>query len=131
MVSFMPFAKSLAVLGFIALMAACGAGGGSGAASGEMGDIVDDGSVGGISEVPNPTPQMAKVSGTPLETLQHGHSTYMLTCAQCHEYMLPKHFFEDELEDAMPKMIKHAGLGQAEEDAVLAYLLAVKKVEGS
>jgi hypothetical protein len=74
---------------------------------------------------------MAKVSGTPLETLQHGHSTYMLTCAQCHQYMLPEDFFEDELEDAMPKMIKHAGLGQAEEDAVLAYLLAVKKVEGS
>ncbi|MFC7338940.1 hypothetical protein ACFQY0_17215 [Haloferula chungangensis] len=127
----MPFLKFLAAWVFVSLLMSCGAGGGAGAASGEMGDIQDDGAVGGISEVPNPSPQMAKASGTPLETLQIGHSTYMLTCAQCHEYMLPENFFEDELEDAMPTMIKHAGLGQTEEDAVLDYLLAVKKVEGS
>ena len=71
----MPFANFLALLACLSLLAACGSGSTS-AARGEMGDIVDDGAVGGISEVPNPSPEMAKVSGTPLDQLQHGHSTY-------------------------------------------------------
>lgn len=131
MLSVMSIPKLLALLGLMSLLVACGTGGGAGAASGEMGDIEDDGAVGGISEVPNPSPAMAKASGTPLDQLQHGHSTYMLQCGQCHEYMIPKNLFEDEWEDAMPKMIKHAGLQSSDEDAVLAYVLAVKKLEGS
>jgi len=112
------------------LLASCAPGAG-GAARGEMGDLpADDGGVGGISEVPNPTPAMARASGTPLERLQRGHVTYMLKCGECHEYMLPENLFEDEWEDAMPKMIRHAGLGSADEQAVLDYVLAVKKMEG-
>ncbi|BCX47549.1 hypothetical protein HAHE_14570 [Haloferula helveola] len=119
----------LSVLSSILALAACAPGGG--AASGSMGDLPeDDGAVGGISEVPNPTPEMAKASGTSLDTLQHGHSTYMLQCGQCHDYMLPKNLFEDEWEDAVPEMIKHAGLQPADEKAVLSYVLAVKKVKG-
>ncbi|WP_353568760.1 hypothetical protein [Haloferula sargassicola] len=92
-----------------------------------MGDIqTEDGSVGGISEVPNPSPEMAKASGTPLETLQHGHVIYMLKCGECHAYQLPKDLFIDEWEDAMPKMITHAGLDKEDEKAVLAYVVAVK-----
>ncbi len=92
-----------------------------------MGDLPeDDGTVGGISEVPNPSPEMARRSGTSLETLQRGHSTYMLKCAECHDYMIPEDLFVDEWEDAMPTMISHAGLESADEKAVLAYVLAVK-----
>jgi len=127
----MPFSKLLVMLGFVSLCVACGTGGGAGAARGKMGDIEDDGAVGGISEVPNPSPAMAKASGTPLEQLQHGHSTYMLQCGQCHAYMIPKDLFEDEWEDALPKMIKHAGLQSSDEHAVLSYVLGVKKLEGS
>lgn len=115
---------------FGAAVIGCTAGVGAGAASGEMGDIEDDGSVGGISEVPNPTAQMAKASGTPLDELQRGHSIYMLQCGQCHNYMIPEDLFEDEWEDAMPTMIRHAGMNSEDEKAVLAYVLAVKKVEG-
>ena len=105
---------------------ACTAGGG--ASTGSMGDLpADEPAVGGISEVPNPTPAMAKASGTPLEELQRGHVTYMLKCGECHVYMLPKDLFEDEWEDAVPQMIAHAGLKSADEQAVLAYVLAVKK----
>lgn len=105
--------------------------GAGGASSGSMGDLpADDGAVGGISEVPNPSPEMAKVSGTSLETLQHGHVTYMLKCGECHAYQIPEHLFVDEWEDAMPKMIRHAGLQSADEKAVLAYVLAVKKMKG-
>ena len=81
---------------------------------------------GGISEVPNPTPAMAKKSGTSLEKLQHGHVTYMLKCGECHAYKIPKDLDVDEWEDAMPKMIRHAGLAPDDEKAVLAYVIAVK-----
>lgn len=113
--------------GFMALvLAGCAAGGGAGAGSGEMGDLPDEEpTVGGISEVPNPTPEMAKASGTSLETLQRGHVTYMLKCGECHTYMLPEDLFVDEWEDAMPTMISHAGLASADEKAVLAYVVAV------
>lgn len=101
---------------------------GGGAASGQMGDLPeDDPAVGGISEVPNPTPEMASASGTPLETLQRGHVIYMLNCGECHTYMLPEDLFVDEWQDAIPDMITHAGLAPADEKAVLAYVLAVKK----
>lgn len=110
----------------------CVPSGGAGAASGQMGDLgSDDGAVGGISEVPNPSPQMAQVSGKPLEQLQRGHSTYMLKCGECHAYMLPENLFEDEWQDAVPEMIGHAGLDPSLEQDVLAYVLAVKKLEGS
>lgn len=109
------------------MMTACVPGAG-GAGSGAMGDLTtEDPAEGGISEVPNPTPAMAKASGTSLETLQRGHVTYMLKCGECHNYMLPDNLFEDEWEDAMPKMISHAGLESADEKAVLSYVLAVKK----
>ena len=53
----------------------------SSCASGPSGDIEATGEVevGGISEVPNPSPDMAKKSGTSLETLERGHAVYMLT----------------------------------------------------
>ena len=85
---------------------------------------------GGISEVPNPTPAMAAKSKTPLATLQSGHSTYMLQCGQCHNYMIPAKVDVEDWEDAMPKMIRHAGLAPEDEKAVLSYVLAVKAQGG-
>lgn len=114
------------LLAAISLFSACGPG--TGASSGQMGDLGgDEPAEGGISEVPNPTPAMAKASGTSLEKLQQGHVIYMLNCGECHVYMLPKDLFEDEWQDAVPEMIAHAGLKSADEQAVLAYVLAVKK----
>lgn len=97
-----------------------------------MGDMAsgDDGSVGGISEVPNPTAEMAKLSGKSLSQLQRGHEVYMLNCGQCHQYQLPEKVDIMDWEDAMPKMISHAGLASADEMAVLAYVKAVKKSKG-
>jgi hypothetical protein len=40
--------------------------------------------------------------------------------------MLPQQVDVDEWQDAMPKMIRHAGLAVEDEKAVLAYVLAVK-----
>jgi len=85
---------------------------------------------GGIKEVPNPNASMAAKSGKPLSQLQHGHVIYMLKCGECHMYQLPQNLDVDEWEDAMPKMIKHAGLESADERAVLDYVVAVKLDRG-
>lgn len=103
-----------------------------GAGGGNMGDMAsdDDGAVGGISEVPNPDAKMAKLSGTSLDRLQRGHEVYMLKCGECHAYQLPEHVDIMDWEDAMPKMIGHAGLPKSDEKAVLDYVIAVKKQKG-
>lgn len=90
----------------------------------------DDGSVGGISEVPNPSPAMAGASGKPIARLQRGHEIYMLKCGECHEYQLPERVDIEDWEDALPQMIRHAGLPPADEGAVLDYVVAVKKQKG-
>lgn len=99
---------------------------------GSMGDMDanEDGAVGGISEVPNPDAGMAKLSGKPLAQLERGHEVYMLKCGECHQYQLPEHVDIMDWEDAMPKMISHAGLPKSDEKAVLDYVIAVKKHKG-
>lgn len=116
-----------------AIHAACSpAGVGSGSSGeGTMGDLVSaDPGVGGISEVPNPSPTMASQSGVPIARLQRGHEVYMLRCGECHEYMLPERVDIMDWEDAIPDMIKHAGLATSDEKAVLDYVIAVKKSKG-
>ena len=99
---------------------------------GAMGDMDggDDGAVGGISEVPNPSDAMAKSSGKTLSQLQRGHEVYMLKCGECHAYQLPEKVDIMDWEDVMPKMIRHAGLPSSDEKAVLDYVIAVKKEKG-
>ena len=119
--------KGLLCILAIALVTACAPTGG-----GPVGDMDggDDGSVGGISEVPNPDAGMAKISGKSLSQLQRGHEVYMLNCGQCHRYQLPEQVDIMDWEDAMPKMIRHAGLTSSDERAVLDYVVAVKKQKG-
>jgi mono/diheme cytochrome c family protein len=98
----------------------------------EMGDIEAGGepAEGGIAEVPNPSASMAKKAGKSLGEIQRGHEVYMLHCGECHKYKLPQDLDIDEWETAVPKMIGHAGLESADEKAVLAYVVAVKKERG-
>jgi len=118
--------KCIFFTGAAVVFAGCAGGGGP---MGDMGGG-DDGSVGGISEVPNPSAEMAKASGKSLEHLQRGHVVYMLNCGQCHAYPLPEQVDIMDFEDVMPKMINHAGLPSADEKAVLDYIVAVKKQKG-
>lgn len=98
----------------------------------EMGDMEAGGepAEGGIVEVPNPSAAMAKKSGKSLPELQRGHEVYMLQCGQCHRYVLPQDLDVDEWQTEVPKMIGHAGLETADEQAVLAYVVAVKTERG-
>ncbi len=109
-------------------MVSCG---GTGTAP-ELGDIPAGGepAEGGIAEVPNPSEAMAKKSGKTLAQIQRGHEVYMLKCGECHMYQLPQNLDVDEWEDAVPKMIKHAGLEPVDEKAVLDYVIAVKTERG-
>jgi hypothetical protein len=109
-------------------LASCG-GAGSGPTLGDI-ETGGDPAEGGISEVPNPNASMVKKSGKSLGQLQRGHEIYMLRCGECHRYQLPQNLDIDEWEDAMPKMIKHAGLESADERAVLDYVVAVKMDRG-
>jgi hypothetical protein len=100
--------------------------------TGPMGDMGggDDGSVGGISEVPSPTAEMAKAAGKNYSQIQRGHEVYMLKCGECHAYQLPEKVDIMDWEDAMPKMIGHAGLPSSDEKAVLDYVKSVKVSKG-
>jgi cytochrome c5 len=97
-----------------------------------MGDLPagSNAEVGGISDIPNPTANMAATSGKPLATLQRGHEIFMLKCGECHYYMMPEKVDIMDWEDTMPEMIRHAGLGRAEEKAVLDYVIAVRAMHG-
>lgn len=100
--------------------------------SGPMGDMEggDDGAVGGISEVPNPTEAMAKAAGKDFAQIQRGHEVYMLKCGECHAYEIPEKVDIMDWEDAIPKMIGHAGLPSSDEKAVLDYVKSVKVSKG-
>ena len=100
--------------------------------SSPMGDMSsgEDGSVGGISEVPNPSAAMAKKSGKALSQLERGHEVYMLKCGECHAYQLPERVDIMDWQDVMPEMIAHAGLATSDEKAVFDYVIAVKKEKG-
>jgi cytochrome c5 len=98
----------------------------------ELGDIEagDEPAEGGIKEVPNPNASMVKKSGKSLGQLQRGHEVYMLKCGECHTYQLPQNLDVDEWQEAVPKMIRHAGLESSDEKAVLDYVVAVKLDRG-
>jgi len=124
--------RLLLLTGWVGFSVVSCAGGGGGGGEGTLGDLPAGGepAEGGISEVPNPSQEMVAKSGKSLEQLQRGHEVYMLKCGECHRYMQPTNLDVDEWEDALPKMIKHAGLGAPEEKAVLDYVIGVKKLEG-
>lgn len=118
---------------FLAFTVSCTETGPSGAAaSGGLGDLPagSDGDVGGISDIPNPSDAMAAKSGKPLGAIQRGHEIFMLKCGECHYYMMPEEVDIMDWEDTMPEMIRHAGLGRAEERAVLDYVVAVRAMHG-
>jgi hypothetical protein len=118
---------SAALLAIVFLARCAGMGGGGGS----MGDLPagDDG-VGGISDVPNPTAAMASKAGKSFDRIQRGHEVFMLKCGECHYYMMPEKVDLMDWEDTMPEMIRHAGLGSAEEKAVLDYVIAVRASHG-
>jgi hypothetical protein len=76
---------------------------------------------------PVPDATMAGRSGTKLDTLQRGHAVYMAQCGRCHEPILPADVSRDDWHVVVPGMSWNAGISEADEQALTAYILAAKK----
>lgn len=76
--------------------------------------------------VPVPTATMAASSGADLAELQKGYGVYMAQCTRCHEPMMPSEVSKEDWHIVTPGMAWNAGISEAEEEAVLKYILAAR-----
>lgn len=76
---------------------------------------------------PVPDAAMASRSGVKYETLQRGHSTYLAHCGRCHQPILPADVSKADWHVVVPGMAWNAGISEADESALSAYILAAKK----
>ena len=78
---------------------------------------------------PAVSPELVRKSPAPQTRLERGYEVHMLKCAKCHAFENPADYGEDELEfDIMPEMARKSKLSDSDADAVLAYLLAARKM---
>ena len=77
---------------------------------------------------PAPTEEMVRVSGVEAETLLRGRGVYLSNCTRCHEPMMPEDVSREDWHVVVPGMAWNAGVSSADEEAVLAYILAAKKL---
>ena len=78
------------------------------------------------SKIPEPTAAMVEKSGYGLEKLKQGRKVYMTECARCHEPMMPSEIAEGDWHVIVPGMAWNAGISEADEDAVLEYIMAAR-----
>ncbi|QTN32725.1 cytochrome c [Akkermansiaceae bacterium] len=76
--------------------------------------------------VPVPTAAMATRSGQELAALQKGYGVYMSQCARCHEPLMPSDVSSEDWHIVTPGMAWNAGISEADEQAVLKYILAAR-----
>ncbi len=78
---------------------------------------------------PPVTPQLVKVSPAPVTELERGFAIHQAKCAKCHPFENPAEYEISELShEIMPIMARKARLDMADSKAVLAYLLAARKL---
>lgn len=76
--------------------------------------------------VPVPTSAMAAKSGDNLAVLQKGYGVYMAQCSRCHEPKMPSEISKADWHIVTPGMAWNAGISEADEEAVLKYILAAR-----
>ena len=76
---------------------------------------------------PIPDATMAGRSGTKYETLQRGHAVYLAHCGRCHELILPGNVSKEDWHVVVPGMSWNAGISEADESALTAYIHAATK----
>ena len=78
---------------------------------------------------PPVSPQLVKTSPAPQSRLERGYQVHQAKCAKCHAFENPADYGVEELTDEiMPVMARKSKLEPADADAVLAYLLAARKL---
>jgi len=80
------------------------------------------------SQPPVPDEAMASAGKSDLATLTRGHSVYMSQCTRCHEAKMPSEISGEDWHVVVPGMAWNASISQADEEAVLAYILAARSV---
>lgn len=75
---------------------------------------------------PVPTEAMAASSGTSGVMLQRGRAVYVTECTRCHEAMMPDDITAEDWHVVLPGMAWNAGISEADEEALEAYIRAVK-----
>lgn len=77
---------------------------------------------------PMPNGRMFEASPSVTAELERGYLLHQQRCAKCHAFENPaKHTPEDLAQRIIPKMAKKAKLSSADQQAVLAYLLAARQ----
>lgn len=78
---------------------------------------------------PPVSPQLVKTSPAPQSRLERGYQLHQAKCAKCHPFEDPAAYGVEELShEIMPDMARKSKLEPADAQAVLAYLLAVRKL---
>jgi hypothetical protein len=73
---------------------------------------------------PEPDARLSVRSGVPQELLQRGHQVYLMQCGRCHDHVLPDDVTRADWHVVLPGMAWNAGLTPADEQAVMAYIMA-------
>lgn len=82
-----------------------------------------------VYTAPAVTAPLVKISSTPKTQLERGYSVHQAKCAKCHPFENPTAYEVDELtHEILPEMARKAKLAPADQQAVLAYLLAVRRI---
>lgn len=78
------------------------------------------------SKAPAPTAQMSEKSGEELAVLERGYRVYNAQCTRCHEAIMPADISSKEWHVLTPGMAWNAGISEADEAALLKYILAAR-----
>jgi mono/diheme cytochrome c family protein len=76
------------------------------------------------TNIPIPDLKMANESGHDLASLQRGHQIYLTQCSRCHEAKMPSQISREDWHIVTPGMAWNAGISEADEAAVLNYIMA-------
>jgi len=73
-----------------------------------------------------PSEELAKKSGTSLKELHIGFGVYVRNCGECHTHALPDDVSKEDWHVITPKMSWNSNITDAEQAALLKYILAAK-----
>lgn len=80
-------------------------------------------------QAPPVDPQLVKIAKSPVSRLERGYVVHQAKCAKCHSFEDPANYDPVELRDEiMPEMARKSKLDLADQEAVLAYLLAARQM---
>ena len=91
--------------------------------------VVVQASCGPGYQAPPVDTQLVKIARTSVSRLERGYVVHQAKCAKCHPFEDPADYEPAELRnEIMPEMARKSKIDMADEEAVLAYLLAARQL---